>query len=161
MMKVVDLAFLLLALTAQAQPRLHIQRESLGGTNGHYVVLGVEDPEITQSVEVEMSTDLVNWQRTDLVHYYPGQGHQTNYATIYEPGSRYFRLTALATNAVFSAIGTADGGAKFNYKLSAGRWALERQETIAGPWEEVTRLEGPAQGEVKLNTVGFFRMRWL
>ena len=130
-----------------------------------YVIVGVTGGE---PADVQRSTDLVNWQTIDLVHYYDGAGLQANYASIIDPGQSFFRLKAPATNASFSVITSAarppmnavtysdvplqPNGmvwsndcvtATVNYRVPAGTWQLERNHDLRGRRQtSPTCLEG-------------------
>ena len=130
-----------------------------------YVVVGVTGSE---PAEVQRSTNLVNWQTIDLVHFYDGAGTQANFASIIDPGTSFFQLKAQPTNASFSVITSAarpsmnavtytdvplqPNGmvwsndcvtAVVSYRVPSGTWQIERNYDLRGQrWTSATCLEG-------------------
>jgi len=136
--------FVLLAFSARGQT-LSIEREDF------YIVLSVSS---TQAMDVQTSTDLTTWNTVDLVHFYEGYGAQTNFATILDSGSRFFRLKDAPTNGSlyvitrtnppamdFIAYGApgertvyrnACLSAAAQYRIGAGTWQLEHNHDLRG-----------------------------
>ena len=119
----------------------------------YYIQLAVESNE---PVDVQVSTNLVNWRTTDLVYFYGGIGWQTNHCSVIDSNNCFFRLVMPATNASFSVLTSADiprsnyvayrdGGlpasmvwsndcltAVISYKVPFGSWRVERNADLRG-----------------------------